>query len=149
MFVCSKIDQDRKGKAYDGGNDIDDEESTDFSRLSEEDLNYCVTKKEKVFRQLKNFSLLSMEEQMESTVHFHGVSARSVAKARRHKILTYHTLSFDRFQCSILRELESALKKDSKKALGNLLTAQEMIFLSAVSAREVTFSHSFLGSVSF
>jgi len=135
MFVCSKVDHDNKAKAFDKGEDIDGEDLSDTSD-SEATRLYCQEKKLKVFRQLQSSSFLSIDEQLESTVRFHGVSALNVAKSRKHDTINYDTLTFDRFHCSILKELESALKKDSKKALGNLLTAQEMIFLSSVSARK-------------
>ncbi|KAK3712990.1 hypothetical protein QZH41_014112 [Actinostola sp. cb2023] len=127
MFVCSKVDIDKQAQEYD--NDDDKQDLTDRYQLA-------LKKKIEVFRQLKASYFLARDEEIDASLHFHGVSARNVEKARKHNEQNNDTRSFDRLHCCILEKLENALMKDSKKALGNLLSAQEMILCSVISARK-------------
>lgn len=142
VFVCSKVDKDKNAVLNDDKDENDEEDDdTDFKDPSQDIIELAMKKKQEVFRQLKEACFLGLNDDIDSSVNFHGVSARNVETARRKSKQNHDTRCFDRFHCAILQKLEDALKKDSKKALDNLLTAQEMILLSVVNTKR-SLSHS-------
>lgn len=130
MFVCSKVDVDESAKKYDRGDDDDDCE--DGADESQENPKLMRDKKMAVFKQLKKDGFLPPEEQIDSSELFHGLSSTLVKRDRKKELKTLATMSFEHFELCILEKLESALRKQSKRDLSALLTAQELFLASVV-----------------
>ncbi|XP_031564664.1 dual serine/threonine and tyrosine protein kinase-like [Actinia tenebrosa] len=138
MFVCSKVDVEKKAKAYDKDEDNDDDEADD--PFDEELFNQAQKKKYDVFHKLKNLDFLPSDDEIESSSLFHGVSARMVKLSRKRKLRNAATMSFENLELCIFEKLESSFRKESKKALSILLSTQEMILTSVVD-KERTFAN--------
>ncbi|XP_031573993.1 uncharacterized protein LOC116307815 [Actinia tenebrosa] len=130
MFVCSKVDCDQTALSFDNDDDDDEQKKTE-----EELYELAQEKKEKLFRQLTRANFL-INSSMKDCPLFHGVSARNVKTARRGKLQNKETDAFNRFHRCILEKLEEALRRDGKRVLSELLSAQEMILNSVVNTRK-------------
>jgi hypothetical protein len=132
MFVCSKVDVDKKAKAYDNDEDTDDE-SCETDAFDEQLLfNEAQKKKFAVFQKLKDLDFLPSDAEIGSCRIFHGISAETVEKAREENLKNAATMSFDHLELCILEKLESSLRRESKRVLSTLMSAQEMILSSVV-----------------
>lgn len=131
MFVCSKVDCNKRAHEY----DKDDEKGEEDEKGEDELYELAQEKKEKLFEQLTRAHFL-LSTSMQDCPLFHGVSAKNVKSARRSNLQNKETDAFNRFQHCILQRLEDALRRDSKRVLSELLSAQEMILNSVVNTRK-------------
>lgn len=120
---------------YDHEDEDDDQDHEDGEDECQKRFDLAQQKKIAVFNELKRLSFLPPDDQMDSSELYHGVSAKLVKQARKQKLHNDALMSFEHFENSILEKLESSLRKQVKRELSVLLSAQEMFLTTAVDAQ--------------